>query len=296
MEIHFEIENRCLLRCRHCSSYAADYGKAMSYSINDMINFIKIFTDKKHIFLTGGEPLLCEKFEIVISELTNEFQNVSIGAFTTGIVEHQGQLCAVSKEQAYNLAKSGLKMCYFSLYSANADEHDWMTGIEGSFELTLESIRRMIEQNIEGKINLVVTKRNREKINDIIALAADFGCTEVRLLKLINHGKAQSCWSEIGLPDTEYYESVKNAVGKYRNIQITAAGCTDILPCRPFKEAQGCQAGSQLVYVTYEGNIFPCASVKNNLHYQIGKLGEIESLQEYFEIKSGDNKIALCRK
>lgn len=296
MEIHFEIENKCLLRCRHCSSYATDCGKTMRYTIKDMIEFLNIFSGRKDIFLTGGEPLLYEQIQTVISELANELQNVSIGAFTTGIIERHGQLCSISKEQAHNLAELGLKMCYFSLYSADADEHDWMTGIDGSYDLTLESIARLIEQNIEGRINLVVTKSNREKVDDIIELAASIGCTEVRLLKLIKHGKAANCWSDIGLTDFEYCGKVKDVVGKYRNIEITAAGCVDILPCRPFKDALGCQAGSQLAYVTYEGDVFPCASVKNNPHHQIGKLGEIETLQKYFGAKREDNKIALCRK
>ena len=77
--------------------------------------------------------------------------NVSVGAFTTGIVTHEGKKCGISEKRAHSLAALGLNMCYFSVYSTQAKKHDWMTENEGSFALTLESIKNMCEQNIEVK-------------------------------------------------------------------------------------------------------------------------------------------------
>lgn len=295
MEIHFEIENKCLLRCRHCSSFATDSGEIMNYTIKDMISFLKLFSEEKHIFLTGGEPLLNEELNDILYSINNEFADVSLGVFTTGIVRKQGNLESISFEQAKDYASLGLKVCYFSLYSAKPEEHDWMTGINGSFKLTLKSIEQMKNQNIEGKVNLVITKRNIEEIDDIIDLAVSIGCTEVRFLKLINHGRATNCWSGIGITEQEYVAYVKKYVNAYKNINITASGCTDILPCRPFKDAHSCQAGSKLAYVTYEGDVFPCASTKNNPYYKIGNLAEITTLKQYFDEKKFTNKIALCK-
>lgn len=296
MEIHFEIENGCLLKCRHCSSFATAQGTRMSYTIKEMIAFLQIFSEKKYIFLTGGEPLLHEAFYDIVFSLKSELTNVSIGAFTTGIVARQGKLCGISEKQAHNLASLGLEMCYFSIYSAQAKKHDWMTEYEGSFLLTLESIKRLCEQNVEVKINLVITRKNQNEISDIIEMASSLGCTEVRLLKLVNHGRAKKCWLDIGLTEQEYRESVLENVSRYTNIKITASSCSDILPCRPFIDAQGCQAGSKLAYVTYEGNVFPCASTKNNEYYKIGKIDDIMRLKQYFERKKAVNDIALCKK
>lgn len=294
MEIHFEIENGCLLKCRHCSSFATEQGRRMNYNIEEMITFLQIFSEKKFVFLTGGEPLLHEELDDIIFSLKNKLSNISIGVFTTGIVTQNGRLCAISEKRACDLAALGLETCYFSIYSAQMKKHDWMTQNEGSFALTLESIRRLREQNIEVKINLVITKMNQEEIADIVALASSLGCTEVRLLKLINHGRAEKCWSDIGVTEQEYRENVLKNIYTSKNIKITASSCPDISPCRPFADSQGCQAGSKLAYVTYEGNVFPCASTKNNENYKIGKIDDILMLKQYFARKKSFNKIGLC--
>lgn len=294
MEIHFEIENGCLLKCRHCSSFATEQGKRMNYNIKEMIMFLQIFPEKKFVFLTGGEPLLHEELDNIIFSLKNKLSNISVGIFTTGIVTQHGRLCGISEKRACDLATLGLEMCYFSIYSAQVKKHDWMTRNEGSFALTLESIRRLREQNIEVKINLVITKMNQEEIADIIALASSLGCTEVRLLKLINHGRAEKCWSDIGVTEQEYRENVLKNIYTSKNIKITASSCPDISPCRPFVDSRGCQAGSKLAYVTYEGSVFPCASTKNNENYKIGKIDDILILKQYFARKRSFNKTGIC--
>jgi MoaA/NifB/PqqE/SkfB family radical SAM enzyme len=295
MEIHFEIENRCMLNCRHCSSFAANDGKAMNYTIEEMIAFLQLFPEKKYVFLTGGEPLMHEQFDDIVYSLKNKVPDVSVGAFTTGIAASHGELYGMTEERARSLAALGLNRCYFSLYSAQEKNHDWMTKKEGSFALTLDAIHKLHAHQIEARINLVITKKNQAELDEMIELAASLGCTEVRLLKLINHGRAENCWSDIGVTETEYRESVLKHAGKHQNIKITASSCPDLLPCRPLEGAQGCQAGSKLAYVTYEGKVFPCACAKNNACHYIGKLEDVDALKSYFAGQKTVNDIALCK-
>jgi len=294
MEIHFEINRECLLCCRHCSSFAGDHGDGMRYTIGDMKNFLTLFPQEKHVFLTGGEPLLYDGLDSILSALSGALQAVTTGLFTTGIVSGPGGRCAVRPGQAQRLASHGLEVCYFSLYAPSAREHDWMTGAPGSFDLTLESIRNMRDQGIEPKINLVVSKRNRDELHQIIALASRLGCTEVRLLKLICHGRAAQCWEDIGLTGREYQSCVKDILNTRPDLGITASSCIELLPCRPFDGAQGCQAGSGLAYVTIDGDVYPCASVKNCPRYKIGNIKEIGPVKTYFENRKILNRTALC--
>lgn len=295
MEVHFEIENGCLLKCRHCSSLATKEEKRMNYNINEMINFLQLFSEEKSVFLTGGEPLLHNDLDDIIFSLGYKQNNVSVGAFTTGIVLENGRLCEISEKRAFELANLGLETCYFSVYSTQDKKHDWMTQKEGSLALTIESIRRLRRENVDAKINLVITKMNKEEIDDIIAMASSLGCTEVRLLKLINHGRAKNYWEDIGITDREYREIVLECIHAYKDIKITASGCPDILPCRSFQDSQKCQAGSKLVYITYEGNVYPCACVKNDEKYKIGKINDIEILKKYFNRQDLFRKNALCK-
>ena len=295
MEIHFELNHECLLRCRHCSSSADSNRGKMCYTVEDMKRFLTLFPQERHVFLTGGEPLLCGNLDSILLSLADVPKSGSIGLFTTGIIYGQGELCAVQPEQAQSLAVHGLKTCYFSLYAPSAQDHEWVTGIQGSFNLTLESIQNMRKQGVEAKVNLVVSRKNRDQLHLIIALASRLGCAEIRMLKPVCHGRATQCWTDFGLTNQEYQSCVAGVLNNTRSdIKITASSCIDLLPCRPFDDAQGCQAGSKLAYVTIEGDVYPCASAKKRPRYKIGNIKEIESIRTYFESSNFSNNAMLC--
>ena len=78
MEIHFEIENKCLLGCRHCSSWASGSGHIMDYSVEDMVSFLNKRKGRKEVFLTGGEPLLHPETETLLKRLDTEVEDVGL--------------------------------------------------------------------------------------------------------------------------------------------------------------------------------------------------------------------------
>ncbi len=55
--------------------------------------------------------------------------------------------------------------------------------------------------------------------------------------------------------------------------------------CRPYKGSVGCQAGINLLYVTIEGDIYPCACTKGGLEHKIGNISELKLIQKYIEKK-----------
>lgn len=290
MEIHFEIENKCMLQCIHCSSFASNNGKKMEYTAQEMIIFMKRIPEHKYVFLTGGEPLLYDGLKKLISELKT-VENIDIGLFTTGIIENpNGCYVAISEQQMKGLALAGLNICYFSAYSTQAVQHDQMTGVHGSYDMTWLAVKRAVKYNIDARVNLVLTNRNISHIGDIINMAQERGCSEVRLLKLVNHGRARKCWEELGISDETYKELVEKYTHEQLGIRVTASGCPDILPCRPFSDVAGCPAGKHLLYVTYQGLIYPCASAKNNKEWQWGDIRNVDF------IKSKESTSLFCQK
>ncbi len=272
MEIHFEIENKCLLTCRHCSSYASNSGREMNYSVSNMVSFLRELEGKREVFLTGGEPLLYPAIEMLLKHLYIEVEEIVLGMFTTGIIESDKQIGAISEEYADQLAQNGLRVCYLSVYSHREEEHDWMTKVDGSFNLTRTSISHLIKAGIEVRFNSVITSKNLNQVQKLIELAKAWGVTEVRLLKLINHGRASDCWDAIGITEEEYRRTAETALRMSNPVRITASGMTDIIPCRTFCSQNVCPAGEQLWYITYCGDVYPCASVKNQPLYKMGNI------------------------
>lgn len=294
MELHFELESKCLLKCCHCSSNASFAGKAFDYTIEELMEFLESITEKKLIFFTGGEPLLNQKFLDILNMVNKRITNVTVGIFSSGIINVNGGLHEVSSEYAQILAAAGLSICYFSIYSSDAKQHDWMTQVQGSYNITKESIKNLKNAGIEIRFNTPIIRLNKEHINNIIQTACQWGAKEVRLLKLIKHGRAELYWEEIGIDEEEYRTIVKSILAKKNSVRITASGVIDILACRPVENATGCQAGSQLLYVTYDGNIYPCASVKNNPEYYIGSIREKQMWKNCLRAENFCRKHALC--
>ena len=165
-----------------------------------------------------------------------------------------------------------MKVCYLSVYSSRKEEHDWMTNCTGSFTMTECSARNMIKAGIEIRFNSVVMSKNADEIPELIRMAEEWGASEVRLLKLIPQGRAEGCWDEIGVTEEQYRAVVRDILKKEYPVRITASGAVDILPCRASSTDCRCPAGSSLWYVTYQGDVYPCASVKNRADYRIGNI------------------------
>lgn len=294
MEIHFEIENKCLLGCRHCSSYASSCGHKMDYSVGDITSFLNKLKGRKEVYLTGGEPLLYSKIDMLLKELHTEVDDIVLGMFTTGIRGNDEQVEAISEQYAEQLAQNGLKVCYLSVYSCRKEEHDWMTNLEGSFNLTRTSISHLRRAGIEVRFNSVITSKNQNQLLELIELAKNWDATEVRLLKLINHGRAKTCWDTIGVTEGQYRSIVKDILQRNNPVRITASGVVDIIPCRLFYGKNICPAGKELWYITYHGDVYPCASVKNQSYYKLGNIKEEidKKRQELCELPNGD---FLCK-
>ena len=281
MEIHFEIENRCLLKCRHCSSYANNDGLPMEYSIEDMMRFLSKVEEEKTILLTGGEPLLYPKLDDLLDTLNTRLTSVKVGLFTTGIMENGKKLDSISETYAKQMASKGLKMCYLSVYSTQEEIHDWMTNRTGSFEMLKRSVFHLKDAGIEVNFNSVVSKKNKKSLGEIIDMAADWKINEVRFLKLIKHGRANACWEEIVISEEEYRDCVRNIVCRKNSVYVSASGVVDLIPCRWPCEREVCPAGRNLLYITYHGDVYPCASVKNDPAYRIGNIKNVDLWEKY---------------
>lgn len=294
MEIHFELMDRCLLKCKHCSSMASILGREKKYSEQDMFSLLEKINGKKEVFLTGGEPLLYIELEKMLKSI-RQIPDTQLGLFTTGILMDVGGAAPISEVYAKKLYECGLEICYLSVYSYLEEEHDWMTGLHGSFKMLNESIKHLQKAGIEVRCNSVATKKNYLLFEKLIEFAESSGVTEVRILKLIRQGRAKECWQDIGVTEEEYRNIVLNAVKRDNKLRITASGAIDILPCRVNNNISMCPAGVGVVYVTYEGNVFPCASVKTKEKYKIGNITDADIISKLYTFQKAINGETLCK-
>lgn len=282
-ELHFELEPNCILACKHCSSQAIKK-EVLQFNREDVLRLVKALNPLE-IYFTGGEPLLFRDLLPLFSEISSQFPECKLGLFTTGIVQNNGCLMPVGLDTLTELYRSGLRICYVSLYSDEENWHDFMTGTKGSFGKTVQAIKNMYAVGIDVRINLVVTRFSASRIRNIIEFVKDLKVSEVRLLKLIQHGNATVWWDTIGISDQEYLEVITSTYScrKEWGTRITFSSIPKLAPCRPVENSCGCQARKKLLYVTLSGNIYPCACVKNDPTFLICNLKD-EYLEELVSI------------
>ncbi|MGL5777142.1 radical SAM/SPASM domain-containing protein [Cetobacterium sp.] len=280
-EIQLEIEKACFLDCLHCSSLETRTIKNLNYTIDDITNFLGLFDNNITLYLTGGEPLISNNLKPILNKLKN-FNNVNPGIFTCGIFSHNLNEINFSDKFENDYLKT-LKNCYISIYSLIPEEHDKITNLENSLVTTLKSIQNLIEIGVDVKIHLVINKFNINKIEETITNLAKLGVSEVRILKLVKNGNATNNWDIIGVDDDIQDLVIKDIFLKKDsyNIKVTFSGFPEMIGCRPFKDSIGCQAGCKLLYITIDGDVFPCACTKSMPKYKIGKITELNKIQSY---------------
>lgn len=280
-ELQFEIENSCALNCVHCSSAELRKNGSIEYSISDLLRFVSIFQNGAYIYFTGGEPLLNNDLLQIANKIRSNNQNARVGLYTTGNLYYHTPITSLL---ALEMESAGINDCYFSLYSDIASEHDSWTTVHNSFENTVISIQNLLTTKIVPKVHLVLNRHNKNKIEEVIDFCRNIGVKEVRILRLVSSGSAKDNWEQIGIPLSEQNEIIHNLIRKQNGhaLRITYSGYPKLYPCRPFPDSIGCQAGTHLLYIDANGDVFPCACTKSNSEkFRIGHISEIERIKEY---------------
>lgn len=288
-EIQIEISHICPLNCIHCSSKDLRLGKISSgITIQSLERFISQIPGDKQVNLTGGEPLSYPTL-LELCQTIHEIPQTRIGLFTCGVYEKERKLLPVSIFDAQILHASGVEDCYISVYGKEKNAHNYFTR-KPSFDLTCESIQNLQAAGIQTHAHIVLSRQTVDELHDLLCFICTLGMKSVRVLRLVKHGSAEDNWELIGT-DIDIQEStIRYLIANQDNfgINVSVSGFPSIIPCRPIKNAIGCQRAISLLYVTFSGEIYPCACAKGNHGMELGSLDyseqAIAKLKEYEDI------------
>lgn len=283
-EVHIEIEDKCPLDCLHCSSAILRSVGGISFKTPEIIALLKNLNTELHVYLTGGEPFLHYNLAALIKTITCQINNVSVGIFTSGVGKGKKP---ISLSDAQSLKYSGLSDCYVSLYHNTPKLHDLITGMPGSYEITCESICNLIRSGIDVKAHVVMTRYNYSDYEQIIFRILDLGISQVRVLRIVNTGNANSNWNEIGVSYATQDSIVRKIISNISSYgsKVTVSGFPAEIECRPFSLSQKCQAGITLLYISGDGNVYPCACTKNFEKFRIGHIFAPDNVAEFIDNK-----------
>ena len=164
--IYFYLTEGCNLKCRHCwiapkfQSEDAEWPSLDFELFKDIIQQGKKLGTRS-VKLTGGEPLIHPDIDKILDYIYEEDLKLTI--------ETNGLKC--TPEIAEKIAKCKNPFISISLDGSEAEEHEWVRGVEGCFEAALTGARNLVKVGIRPQFIMSVMKKNVHQMESIVRLA-----------------------------------------------------------------------------------------------------------------------------
>lgn len=260
--VHLEVSAPCNERCVHCY-FPDNYRKGLM----PRELFLRILEQCKEsnvlsITISGGEPMLNPDLLFFIKECREN--NFSINLLTN--------LTFLSNEMLQEFVKTPLLSVQTSLYSMNADVHDSITSVKGSFEKTKKAIETLYQHDIPMQINCPIMKQNKGTYQDVLNWAREmnieadsdymlFGCFD---------GSCKNLKCRLDLSELEPFIAKELDRGGDVGERNQSIGKSDYTIC-PVCISSLC--------VSHSGKVYPCEG------WQSHTLGDIKdfSLRQIWE-------------
>lgn len=176
--------------------------------------------DATGVVLTGGEPTLYKKLlPLVRAARALGFSSVQL--------QTNGRLLAY-RDVLAALVEAGVTEISPSLHGASAAVHDELTRAPGSFAETTRGIANALEAGLPVVTNSVITRRNVELLDELVACLAGLGVRNAQLAFVHPVGTALERFDEIVPRLSELVEPLRRAerVARERGLRL----CTEAVP------------------------------------------------------------------
>lgn len=241
------LTHRCNLACVHCyarengSIEAAELTKAQWQGIIDEFREAGCL----YLLLTGGEPMLREDFPQIYRYAKEKGFLVTVFTNATLVGDHITGLF-------HDLPP---RLVEVSLYGATAATHDRVTGVPGSFDLTMQGIDRLAGLGVHLGLKSIMMTLNIGEFSEIEELARAMGI-RFRMDPAIFSTLAGSCSPLALRVPAEQAVAIEFAdsdrVREWREFYSRFSGVTS------GKSIYSCAAGMSTFHVDPRGILYPC--------------------------------------
>lgn len=192
-----EVTAKCPLRCVHCSACAARERTEMldPLLLEQHLNDLDFLED---LYLSGGEPFEHPALREIIYSSRKVARNVVV--YSSGVRMSDAGNEPLPRDALRMVREAGVSRIDVSLYATQALEHDAVTATKGSFELVMETLRRLSAEQIPFGIHYVPMPA----VNNVIAvarIARNLGAVRLHVLSLVAQGRARSL-ADMGLSES----------------------------------------------------------------------------------------------
>ncbi|HUS65046.1 MAG TPA: radical SAM protein [Kofleriaceae bacterium] len=181
-----ELTLRCPLRCVHCSANAAPERDEM---IDERLLLARLreLGPIQAVYLSGGEPFEHPGLPGLVEAVAGLADEVAI--YSSGVMLGPAGGEPLS-ERAIRGVSRHVSRVDVSVYSMSPAEHDAVTGLAGSFDLTLQTIRRLRLCGVPFGIHFVPVGTG--SVLPLAQFAREAGAERFHVLAVARQGRAAS--------------------------------------------------------------------------------------------------------
>ncbi len=242
--IDLAITGNCHYKCEFCSAYRL-YGKDKPFLTVEQIKEIWkqcVRLGVIHVNLTGGEPFLRD-----IDEICQIIRNFNPSWFLVSLVSNGLNL---TEDKLKRLKEAGLDTLQLSLESLNAQKHDKMVGVSGSFDKVMDGIKYAKKLKLNICLNVVFCKDNIEEIRELVDFSKECGVFLV-LNTISMEGKLhEEKDKRLECKDAEMFEEILRFSHVRHDSSVNFSGKRE------------CPGGKERIHITAYGDVLTCPLVQ----------------------------------
>ena len=184
MRVYWETTNACDLACRHCRAEARPERDPLELSTAEgraLFERLAAFgSPLPHVVLTGGDPLKRDDLFELIAIARGLGFGVSVAPSATPLL---------TTDAVRKLKEAGVDAISLSLDGANAEHHDAIRGIPGTYERTLAAGAAAREAGLPFQVNTLVCEETLADLPAIYDRVLAMGAARWSLFFLVTVGR-----------------------------------------------------------------------------------------------------------
>jgi pyrroloquinoline quinone biosynthesis protein E len=247
-----ELSYRCPLHCPYCSNPLELAGDRQRRELATE-DWARVFREAAdlgvlQLALTGGEPLVRRDVEELVRVAADA------GLYSTLVTAGT----PFTRKRALALRENGLDHVQISIQDSDPTESDRIAGTT-SFAKKIAAAELARELDFPLTINVVLHRRNLDRVESIIALAEGLGARRLELANTQYHG-----WAVVNraalMPTREQIEAGEQAVARARERLGPRMEILWVLPDYYEELPKPCMGGwgREAMVVTPNGDVLPC--------------------------------------